>query len=96
VRPTDEHQEGGLKRVFNVVRIAQNCPADVEHHRPVSFHQGRECQLGGLSPGAKLLDQFPVRTIPQRPDPEKSVNVPEHRGVMAVCHLSDPLSVLPP
>ena len=60
------------------------------------FHQGRESRLGRFSPGAKLLEQLPVRPIPQRPGLEESVNVAEYRGVMAVCHLSDPPNVLSP
>ena len=95
-RPADEHQEGSLKRIFNVVRVAQASPADVEDHWPVPFHQGRESGLGRFSPGAKLLEQLPVRPVPQRSDPEERLNVAEYRGMVAVCHRSAPPNALSP
>jgi hypothetical protein len=39
---SDEHQERRLKRVIRIMCMAQDAPADAEHHRPVSAHEHLE------------------------------------------------------
>ncbi len=45
-RPAHQNQKGRLKRVFDVMRLAQDPPADLQHHRSVPSHQLRESRLG--------------------------------------------------
>ena len=49
-RPADEHEEGGLERIFGVVDVAQDAPADAQHHRAGTPHQGLE---GGIVPAGQ-------------------------------------------
>ncbi len=45
-RLSRQNQEDCLRGVLGVVSIAQNTPADLEHHWPVPFHQDGKRGLG--------------------------------------------------
>ena len=46
--PPRQDQERGLEGVLGGVPVAQDLPADAQHHRPVAADQGRERDLGQL------------------------------------------------
>src|SRR5262249_25568077 len=57
----DEDEERGLEGVLRVVDVADDAPADVEHHRAVAAHQGREGRL--IAPADEPAQQLPVRQV---------------------------------
>ena len=59
--PADQHQERGLEGVVGVVRVAQDAPADAQHHGSVPAHEDGK---GGLvMPGQETLEQLAVRQV---------------------------------
>ena len=40
-----EDEEGGLEGVLRILLVAEHAPAEVEDHRPVPPHQGRESRV---------------------------------------------------
>src|SRR5260370_39820366 len=55
---THQHHERGLERIIRVVRIAQQPPADAEHHRAMAAQQLFKCRL--VLPADETLQQLPV------------------------------------
>ncbi len=47
-RPPRQHEEDGLEGVLGMLVVAQELPADAQHHRTVASH---ECGEGGLTGG---------------------------------------------
>ena len=77
-RLAGQDEEGGLEGVLGVVHVTEHAPADAEDHRPVSFHQRGEGQLGGLAvAGREPVEQLPVGQPADRPRGEQRVDRPE-------------------
>jgi hypothetical protein len=51
-----QDQERRLKRVLGIIRIAENLPANGQHHRPVALHEclERRCVTPGRIPLQKV------------------------------------------
>ncbi len=74
-----QHQEHGLRGILGVVTIAQDSPADVEHHGPVPLNQHGECRLGLLDRAVpKPVQQGTIGQPRRRPGTEQDGNVPEN------------------
>jgi hypothetical protein len=57
-RLANQHQEGGLEDVFGVMVVAENPPADSQHHWPMANYQALK---GGLvMPFQERLQQLSV------------------------------------
>ncbi len=57
-----QDQEGRLKGIVGVVRVAQFAPADAQHHRAVTVDQRREGGLRGrgIIPGQKSFQELTI------------------------------------
>ena len=70
-----QHEEDGLEGVLGVLVVAQELPADAQHHRPVAGHQGGERGLAGLvvPPAANrsrsCRSESPAAEPPSKSDP---------------------------
>ena len=61
-----------------VVLVAEDLPADAEHHRSVPLDQDREGEFGRLAAASGVpLQQLSVRQASDAPHVEKRVNVPK-------------------
>src|SRR5262245_59405991 len=60
-----EDEAGGLEGVLGVGLVAEHAAADLQHHWPMTAHQGMEDSL--LLLGSESLEQFLVRQVPQTP-----------------------------
>ena len=78
--PAHQNQEGGLERILDVVRVAEDAPADVQHHRPVADHQLLEGRLGLRMMDFEPLQQLAIRPISDAAEAEECTNLPE-RGI---------------
>ena len=68
-----QHQEHRLRGIFRVVTIAQDPPADVQHHPPVPFHQHGKRRLRLLGrPVSEPFQQRTVRETRRRATPEQN------------------------
>src|SRR4029079_10999009 len=70
-----QHQEGGLKRVFDVVLMAQDAPADAEHHGAVASDQLLEGRLFAL--GEEPLQQLAIGELDVRMEVARPAQVAE-------------------
>jgi hypothetical protein len=75
-----EHEERRLKGVLGVVQVAQDAPAQPQHHRPVPRHQDRERRLIALADEA--LQQDRIGSGVQRVPGEQLFQQPGSGGVM--------------
>ena len=67
-----QYQENGLRRILGVVAIADDPPANVEHHRRVPLQEHGERRLGVLGRGVtKAIQQVAVAAPCCRPGPEQ-------------------------
>jgi hypothetical protein len=57
-RPAGQDEEGGLEGVLGRVRLAQQAPAQAQHHRPVASHEGLEGPL--VAPADEAIEQLRV------------------------------------
>ena len=65
----DQDEEGGLKRVGDVVRIIQHAPADAQHHRPVPVEDRLEGRPVAL--GQEPIEELGLAQPGDRPRPEE-------------------------
>jgi hypothetical protein len=63
-----EDEEGDLEGVLGVMAVAQDAPADAQHHRPVPPHQRLKRRL--VAPRQEALQQLPVRRAALLPERE--------------------------
>ena len=93
--PLHQHQERRLEGVLDVVRVAEDPPADAQHHRAVQCHQRVEGRLvvprrepleqlavvqPGHRPGVKELpDRRQYRNLPARHVPASASAIPADR-----------------
>ena len=61
----DQHEEDCLKGILGVVFVAQDCAADAQHHRTMTFDQRREGELGRIVPGRSACELFQELTVSQ-------------------------------
>ena len=62
--------------------VAQELPADAQHHRPVPGHQRGEGGLaGGVAPRGEPLEELPVGEPRHRAALEERPELPDHRYV---------------
>ena len=67
-----QHEEDGLEGVFGVVAVAQDLPADTQHHRPVPRYQSGEGHFGiGITPAAESIEELAVSQTRDRVALEK-------------------------
>jgi hypothetical protein len=69
----DEDQEGRLKRVFRVGRVAQDTPTDPQNHRSMPRHQHLEG--GTVARPQEPVEQLVVRKPRDRPLDEEPIEV---------------------
>ena len=94
-RLAHQHQKRGLKRILDVVRVAQHAPADSQHHRSMPLDQRRERRLGHFAMSRReLLEQLPVRQSADGPNIEKHAQVPRGHRRLSSCHLTDSSAAL--
>jgi hypothetical protein len=75
------NQERRLKRVGNVIGVAQGTTADPQDHRPMAGHQTGERGLGRIpiGPGPEPIEQLRVGQAIACPDVEERMDVAENR-----------------
>ena len=80
-----QDEEGGLEGVLGMMVIAQELPADAQHHRPVSGHDGGEGGLvGRLAARGEPLEQLAVGEPGDRAALEERAELP---GQRCRCHV---------
>src|SRR5262249_23296907 len=96
VRPTDQYQEGRLKRVFDGVLVPEYRAAGAENHLAVALDQRSKCFLGAISGAVpKLFEELPVRQTADRTDVEERPDMPEHIPLPSSNHARLPSRFLP-
>ena len=66
----EQDQECRLERVLGLVRVAQDAPADAQHHRAVQGHERGERRL--VTTAHEPLEQRPVIQPRHRPGPGRA------------------------
>ncbi|XBH05237.1 hypothetical protein V5E97_04245 [Singulisphaera sp. Ch08] len=75
--PAHQNQECGLEGIRDVVRVAEDAPADVQHHRPVADHQLLEGRLSLRMMAFEPLQQLAIRPISDAAEAEECTNLPK-------------------
>ena len=90
-RLPEQDQEGGLERIFDIVSLWQDPPAEVEHHGAVPRHDRFECQ--SVAARREPLEQQAVRHTRKCPDVEKGFDLLDGRTLhRSICPPSKPSS----
>jgi hypothetical protein len=87
----EQDEEGRLKGVLDVVRVAQGVPADAEDHRPVPVDQGREGGFRGLAASCEeAVEQLSVGEAGDDSEVEESMDLFQDVPASAGQHGSSP------
>ncbi len=79
--PLHQHQERRLERILDVVPVAEDPPADAQHHRAVQGHQRGERRL--VATRREPLEQLAVVQPRHRPAVEELPDRRQHRNLPA-------------
>jgi hypothetical protein len=84
----EEDQEGRLRGILRVMRIAKHGSADAQDHRAMPLDQ--HLKGGGVPPGDESIEELPVGPRPDGPKPENLMELSRSRDRPAVCHPDSP------